>query len=105
MRLPNSSLKSNRLARKAIRGIAAPVEIFKVRGLQHAPSSGVFRSGRRLSPLTGRTEQFSALYARTRKYNQGEGRVVGVVGEAGIGKSRLCFEFAENCRGKGHSRL
>ena len=26
---------------------------------------------------------------------------MGVVGEAGIGKSRLCFEFAESCRGKG----
>ena len=31
---------------------------------------------------------------------KGEGRVVGVVGEAGIGKSRLCFEFAESCRQK-----
>ena len=45
--LPNSSLKSRPLGPQAIRGIAAPVEIFKVRGLQHAPSSGVFRSGRR----------------------------------------------------------
>src|SRR5438046_1535542 len=32
---------------------------------------------------------------------KGDGRVVGVVGEAGIGKSRLCFEFAESCRQKG----
>jgi len=31
---------------------------------------------------------------------KGDGRVVGVVGEAGIGKSRLCFEFAESCRQK-----
>ena len=43
------------LGLQTIRGIAAPIEIFKLRGLQHAPSSGVFRSGRRLSPLTGRT--------------------------------------------------
>ena len=42
------------LGPQTIRGIAAPIEIFKLRGLQHAPSSGVFRSGRRLSPLTGR---------------------------------------------------
>ena len=31
----------------------------------------------------------------------GEGQVVGVVGEAGVGKSRLCFEFVERCRAKG----
>src|SRR5437764_6698553 len=85
---------------QTIRGIAAPIEMFKLRGLQHAPSSGVFRSGRRLSPLTGRTDQFSALLQELENTMKGDGRVVGVVGEAGIGKSRLCFEFAESCRQK-----
>jgi class 3 adenylate cyclase/tetratricopeptide (TPR) repeat protein len=89
------------LGLQTIRGVAAPIEIFKLRGLQHAPSSGVFRSGRRLSPLTGRTEQFSALSQELKNTMKGDGCVVGVVGEAGIGKSRLCFEFAEGCRQKG----
>ena len=89
------------LGPQTIRGIATPIEVFKLRGLQHAPSSGVFRSGRRLSPLTGRNDQFSALSLELENTMKGDGRVVGVVGEAGIGKSRLCFEFAENCRGKG----
>jgi class 3 adenylate cyclase len=89
------------LGPQTIRGIATPIEIFKLRGLQHAPSSGVFRSGRRLSPLTGRSDQFSALSLELESTMQGDGRVVGVIGEAGIGKSRLCFEFAEHCRGKG----
>src|SRR6516225_59569 len=86
---------------QSIRGIATPVEVFEVRGLQHAPSSGVFRSGIRLSPLTGRTEDFNALLRELENTMRGEGHVVGVVGEAGIGKSRLCYEFAENCRAKG----
>jgi adenylate cyclase len=89
------------LGLQTIRGIAAPVEMFKLRGLQHAPSSGVFRSGRRLSPLTGRAGQFSALLLELENTIKGDGRVIGVVGEAGIGKSRLCFEFAESCRQKG----
>jgi adenylate cyclase len=89
------------LGLQTIRGIAAPIETFKLRGLQHAPSSGVFRSGRRLSPLTGRSDQSSTLSAELENTMKGDGRVVGVVGEAGIGKSRLCFEFAESCRGKG----
>src|ERR1700730_163197 len=92
------------LGPQTIRGIAAPIEIFKVRGLQHAPSSGVFRSGRRLSSLTGRNDQFSALAVELENTIKGDGRVVGVVGEASIGKSRLCFEFAEDCRGR-HMRV
>ena len=89
------------LGPQSLRGIATPTEIFKVRGLLHAPSSGVFRSGIRLSPLTGRTDEFTALLHELENTTRGEGHVVGVVGEAGIGKSRLCFEFAEDCRGKG----
>jgi adenylate cyclase len=89
------------LGLKTIRGISTPIEIFKLGGLQHAPSSGVFRSGIRLSPLTGRSDQFSALTLELENTIKGDGRVVGVVGEAGIGKSRLCFEFAESCRAKG----
>jgi class 3 adenylate cyclase/tetratricopeptide (TPR) repeat protein len=88
------------LGQKIVRGMAATVEVFKLVGLQHAPSSGVFRSGRRLSPLTGRNDQFSALLSELESTTKDEGRVVGIVGEAGIGKSRLCYEFAEHCRAK-----
>jgi class 3 adenylate cyclase/tetratricopeptide (TPR) repeat protein len=88
------------LGPQAIRGIATSVEIFKICGLQHAPSSGVFRGGRRLSPLTGRAGEFSSLVLELENTIRSEGRIVGVVGEAGIGKSRLCFEFAESCRAK-----
>jgi len=89
------------LGPQIIRGIATPVEIFRVNGLQHAPSSGVFREGRRLSPLTGRADELSTLVLELENTIKSEGRVVGVVGEAGIGKSRLCFEFAESCRARG----
>lgn len=84
-----------------VRGIAAPIEILRLRCLQNAPSSGVFRSGIALSPLLGREDQFAALALELENTADGEGRVVGVVGEAGIGKSRICFEFAERCRQMG----
>jgi len=44
--------------------------------LQHAPSSGVFRSGIRLSPLTGRTDEFNALLQELENTIRGEGHVV-----------------------------
>ena len=89
------------LGEQNIRGIAAPVETFRLTGLLNAPASDVFRSGRRLTSFIGRTDQLAALEFELACTVKGDGRVVGVVGEAGIGKSRLCFEFAEDCRRKG----
>lgn len=94
-------LEVEELGPTAVRGIATPVEIFRLKGLLNAPSSSVFRSGKRLSPLIGRDEQFSRLLAELDHTLNADGRVVGVVGEAGIGKSRLCYEFAEHCRARG----
>src|SRR5712672_1667384 len=75
------------LGMQTVRGIAAPVEVFKLTGLLNAPASDVFRSGRRLTPLIGRNDQLAALELELANTVKGDGRVVGVVGEAGIGKS------------------
>ncbi len=75
--------------------------MFKLMGLLNAPASDVFRSGRHLSPLVGRGDQFAVLEHELANTMKGEGRVVSVVAEAGLGKSRLCFEFAEACRRQG----
>jgi predicted ATPase/class 3 adenylate cyclase len=84
-----------------VRGIANPVNVFRLKGLRNAPASEAFRSNARLSRLIGRESQFSALEDELAETIKGDGRVVGVVGEAGIGKSRLCFEFADHCRRRG----
>jgi len=39
--------------------------------------------------------------AQWRSWQSGSGQVVGVVADAGTGKSRLCFEFLERCRAQG----
>jgi class 3 adenylate cyclase/tetratricopeptide (TPR) repeat protein len=84
-----------------VRGIASPLAIFKLIGRLNAAASDVFRSGQRLLPLIGRDAQINVLERELIHVLEGRGSVVGVVGEAGIGKSRLCFEFAENCRRRG----
>jgi class 3 adenylate cyclase/tetratricopeptide (TPR) repeat protein len=86
---------------QAIRGIATPLEIFEVTGLLSAPASDVFRSGRRLTPMVGRIDQTATLERELANSINGDSRVIGLVGDAGIGKSRLCFEFAEDCRRRG----
>ena len=87
------------LGPQAIRGLKAPIEVHKLSGLRSAPASGVFRTGR-LNSLVGRDDQLAVLRREIEEAAKGDGRVVGIVGEAGIGKSRLCFEFAEDCRRK-----
>ncbi len=56
---------------------------------------------RGLSSFVGRGTDLQTLQTALDHAASGEGQVVGVVAEAGAGKSRLCFEFAEHCRGQG----
>ena len=53
-----------------------------------------------LLPLVGREPELAALEAALSRAG-GSGQVVGVVAEPGVGKSRLCREFGERCRGRG----
>ena len=89
------------LGRRAVRGLSDPVEIFRLLGVKHTPGSLIFRSRPHLSPLIGRATELEALEAELANAAKGEAHAVGVVGEAGAGKSRLCFEFAESCRKRG----
>src|SRR5205085_9051985 len=50
------------------------------------------------SPLVGRGDQLADLKKELAGASNGSGGIIGIVGEAGIGKSRLCFEFTEHCR-------
>ena len=56
---------------------------------------------RGLSRFVGRGDEMAVLQEALAQATAGDGQVVGVVGEAGVGKSRLCYEFAERCRAEG----
>ena len=58
-----------------------------------------------LTPLIGREEELELLRRRWRQAEEGEGRVVLLVGEAGIGKSRLTRALLEGMAGEPHLRL
>jgi ABC-type transport system involved in cytochrome c biogenesis ATPase subunit len=58
-----------------------------------------------LTPLIGREEELELLRRRWRQVEEGEGRVVLLVGEAGIGKSRLTRALLEGLAGEPHLRL
>jgi class 3 adenylate cyclase/tetratricopeptide (TPR) repeat protein len=73
-----------------LKGVPAPVTLFRV----VRASGGGRRSGQRhLTPLIGRDEEIAILMRRWERARQGDGQLVMIVGEPGLGKSRLIEEF------------
>ncbi len=89
------------LGRTKVKGVSEPVGLFDLEGV------GPFRTrldrsrARGLSTFVGRDTEMGSLEAALQSALAGHGRIVGVVAQAGVGKSRLCFEFTERCRARG----
>ena len=72
-----------------LKGIAQPMEIFKVLHESGARTRLDIAKGKGLSPLVGRDQEYQLLRQRWRVAKAGKGNLVLLNGEAGIGKSRL----------------
>ena len=83
-----------------IAGQASPVAAYAVLGSSGRRAPGRQYWERSLSPFVGREREMAALYALLARVEAGHGQVVGVVGEAGIGKSRLIAEFYRSLEGR-----
>jgi hypothetical protein len=74
----------------ALKGVPEPTALFR---LVRASGGGRQPGQRRLTPLVGRDEEIAMLTRRWDRARQGDGQLVMVVGEPGLGKSRLLEEF------------
>src|SRR5271156_2999965 len=93
------------LAPKDLKGIAGLVRAFAA--LRPASVEGRFEALHTtgLTALVGREEELELLLRRWSKAKSGEGQVVLLSGEAGIGKSRLTAALLERLGGEPHTRL
>jgi class 3 adenylate cyclase len=81
-----------------IKGVREPVRVNELRGVGELRTRMDVSRARGLSRFVGRTAEIQALDRALEEVLAGEGRIVSVVGEAGVGKSRLCYEFTCRCR-------
>jgi class 3 adenylate cyclase len=93
------------LGPQRFKGFAEPLAAWRVVGEGQAEGRFEARQGARLTPLVGRDEELALLLRRWRQAQGGEGKVVLLSGEPGIGKSRLVREVRERLRGEPHVRL
>lgn len=77
------------LGQRALKGFESPVTAWRVKALRPIESRFEAMRVRSLTPFVGRDEEIDILERRWRRACRGEGQVVLLSGEAGIGKSRI----------------
>jgi class 3 adenylate cyclase len=92
-RLVEGYIRSEALGPVEVKGQRAPVQVYQVIGRQRWRSRLEMSAERGLTPLVGRQRELALLHDCLRRAAGGRGQVVGIAGEAGVGKSRLLYEF------------
>ena len=93
------------LGPKDLKGIAGPVRAWAALRASAAESRFEALHGSGLTALVGREEELELLLRRWSRAKTGEGQVVLLSGEAGIGKSRLTAALLERLAAEPHTRL
>jgi class 3 adenylate cyclase len=101
LRLVEGLVQVNALGPIPVKGLTAPVEGFELVGasaVRRRLQAGVARG---LTRFVGRETEIAALAQALVRAGTGHGHVVAVVVEAGVGKSRLLYEFVQSHRTQG----
>jgi class 3 adenylate cyclase/tetratricopeptide (TPR) repeat protein len=93
LRLAEGYVEVRSLGPMPVKGLAAPVEVFELTGASRVRSRLQAAAARGLTPFVGRQGEMVVLREAMDRAADGHGRIVGIVGEPGVGKSRLVREF------------
>jgi predicted ATPase/class 3 adenylate cyclase len=88
---------------RQLKGIAQPVELYRIVRLSGVRSRLAASAVRGLTAFVGRTHEMDLLWNRWQRACEREGQAVFVVGEPGIGKSRFLAQFRERLAGTPHT--
>jgi class 3 adenylate cyclase/predicted ATPase len=92
------------LGEQTLRGVAAPITVYQILRETGATSRLDVAQPRGLTPLVGREQEVGLLSERWEQAKAGQGQVVLLTGDAGIGKSRLVQMLKEHVANEPHIR-
>jgi len=81
------------LGASRVKGIADPINVYEVTGLGPLRTRLQRSASRGYTKFVGRTREMEAMKAAAEQAKAGRGQIVAAMAEAGVGKSRLFFEF------------
>jgi class 3 adenylate cyclase/tetratricopeptide (TPR) repeat protein len=105
LRLVEGLVRVQGLGPVPVKGLADPVEVFELVGVTSLRRRLQAAVARGLSPFVGRQPELEALQQALAQAGAGQGQVVALLGEPGVGKSRLVYEFLHAHRTQGWLRL
>ena len=96
LRLAEGYVEVKSLGPVNVKGLSEPVEVYEVTGMGPVRSRLQAAAARGLTRFVGRTAEFEILCQALERVEASHGQVVAVVGEPGVGKSRLFWEFTHS---------
>jgi len=93
LRLAEGYVEVKALGPVPVKGLAKPIDVFEVTGAGSVRSRLQAAAARGFTRFVGRDAEMAELLRALALAGAGEGQVVAVAGEAGVGKSRLIHEF------------
>jgi class 3 adenylate cyclase/tetratricopeptide (TPR) repeat protein len=96
LRLAEGFVKCRSLGPTAVKGISEPVEVFELLGTEAVRTRLQAAAARGLTRFVGRRTEMDAIQRAFQQAGAGHGQVVALVGEPGVGKSRLVWEVTHS---------
>ena len=96
LRLVEGLVQVHALGPIPVKGLVEPVEVSELVGVSALRRRLQAAVARGLTRFVGRQQELAALRQALERAGAGHGQVVAVVGEAGVGKSRLLYEFVHS---------